>query len=190
MRIFFGATIPEETKNEINDIQWKLRPILPGARFESRDKLHITLLFIGDFDDERVEELYASSVEKVKEGILEPSPVEIYGTDYFPNENTRRGIWLDCRDNGTLAAVAQSLSENSRMFGVIPEARAFRAHITIARSRGRDSRGMKHIDLQKVWDESKLSTKQFNPKSVALFQSKLSPSGSEYEVIHEFSLQQ
>ncbi|MCL5267842.1 MAG: RNA 2',3'-cyclic phosphodiesterase [Bacteroidetes bacterium] len=189
MRIFFGATLLEETKDEIIDIQRELRSLVSGARFEGRDKLHITLQFIGDFSSEKVEELYNFSTDQLKQKLVEPSAVDIIGLGYFPNENVRRGIWLDCRDSGTLAAIADSLRTSSKEFGIVPESRPFKAHITIARSKGHEAGGMKRIDLQKAWDEGKLSAKRFFPKSVALFQSRLLPSGSEYEVIHEFSLQ-
>ena len=189
MRIFFGATIPEETKNEIIDIQSGLRARVPDARFEGRDKLHITLQFIGDFSEERVDELYNSSIDRLRENLGQATVVEVVGPGYFPGQNVRRGIWLECRDDGTLAAIADSLKSSTRQFGIMPEMRQFKAHITIARSRGHEAGGMRRVDLQKAWDEGKLSAKRFFPKSVALFQSKLLPSGSEYEIIHEFLLQ-
>ncbi len=162
--------------------------MVPDARFEGKDKLHITLQFIGDFPYERTKELYTRSTNELRSKIPEPSAVEILGMGYFPNEKVRRGIWLDCKDGGLLASAAESLRTSSKEFGIVPESRPFRAHITIARFRANERESAGPVDLQKAWDEGKLSVERFFPTSIALFQSKLLPSGSEYRVLHEFLL--
>ena len=133
MRIFFGATLPDETKRQIAEIQAMLRPEIWNARFEGRDKLHITLLFIGDLRPQKVDALFNSAaVELGKHSGRSPS-TEIIGMNYFPNWQVRRGIWLDCRDDGSLASFADSVKTASMDYGVVPEKREFKPHITIAR---------------------------------------------------------
>ncbi len=204
MRIFFGATLPEQTKREISDLQQILRPRLTNARFETEDKLHITLVFIGDFDGEKVDRLFSSTADELeKHSRISPS-TEIIGMKFFPNEKIRRGIWLDCYDDGSLSSFADSIKTAVRKFGVEPEARAFKAHITIARIRGTDERRDTHYrlrrdspahepggnaDLQKLAGEGKLPVRRFFPSSVALFESTLKPSGSEYRILREYSLE-
>jgi len=191
MRIFFGATLPEETKAKIAELQASLHSLMLNARIEKRDKLHITLQFIGDFDERQVDDLYSSALREVNPSTLKSSVVSIVDLDFFPNEKVKRGIWLGCSDDGTLAAVSRRIGTAMRQHGVVPETRAFRPHITIARF-GRDSREnreISRIDLQKLIADGKLSAEQFFPTTVALFQSTLSSSGSEYRILHEFPLE-
>ncbi len=200
MRIFFGATLPEATKAEITKLQKELRSSITEARIEGKDKLHITLQFIGDFESKNIERLYSSVVGELEKSSFKSSQVEIVGMNYFPNEKVRRGIWLDCEDDGTLASIADSIKSVTKEFGIIPESRAFKSHITIARLKGgeRQRGGGNYFstgsfgDLQKFAGQGKLFLERFFPKSVALFESTLNPdrSGSEYKILFEYPLQQ
>ena len=97
---------------------------------------------------------------------------------------------LTARDDGTLAAIAESIKSVTGQFGVAAETRAFKPHITIARLRGgKDERSQKnYLDLQKLWGNGKLSVERFFPKSVALFESILKSSGSEYKILSDIPL--
>ena len=189
MRIFFGATLPENTKTQTENIQEELRNNIDGIRIEAREKLHITLHFIGDFMPEKIESLFSSVSGEVKRSGFKSSLTEVDGLSYFPSEKIRRGIWIDCRDDGTLGAIAETVKSVAEKFGVIPERRAFRPHITIARFRGEGGTNRKnYLDLQKLWSNGKLSIERFFPKSIALFESTLKSSGSEYEVLSDIPL--
>ncbi len=190
MRIFFGATLPEETKMEIQEIQEEIHSSIPDIRIESADKLHITLQFIGDFAPAKIASLSSSVGEEMEKSSYKSPVTEINGMNYFPNEKIRRGIWIDCRDDGTLAAIAESIKSVTGQFGVAAETRAFKPHITIARLRGgKDERSQKnYLDLQKLWGNGKLSVERFFPKSVALFESILKSSGSEYKILSDIPL--
>lgn len=189
MRIFFGATLPENTKTQIEKIQEELHGSSRDARIEVRNKLHITLQFIGDFKPEKVDDLFSSVSREVESRCFKSSSTEVNGMNYFPNEKVRRGIWIDCQDDGTLAAIAESIKSVTIKFGVIPEKRAFKPHITILRFRNGADRSQKNfLDLQKLWSDGKLSIERFFPKSIALFESTLKSSGSEYKILSDIPL--
>ncbi len=204
MRLFFGATLPDQTKNEIVSVQEILRPRLPNAKFEGSEKLHITLQFIGDFRQDFVDRLFASALEELRNCPDQSPATEVVAMNYFPNEKTKRGIWLDCQDDGSLAVFANALRTASAKFGIVPESRAFKPHITIARLRetferrsvASGFRGSTRIaesraseDLQKFVGEGKLSVERFFPRGIALFESTLKSSGSEYRILNEYLLE-
>jgi 2'-5' RNA ligase len=196
MRLFFGATIPEKTKTQIEKIQEEIRSSFENVRIEGADKLHITLQFIGDFpedpldDRKNVETLFSGVDEEIKRRAFKSSAAEAIGMNYFPGKNLARGIWIDCRDDGTLGAIAESVKAVTAQFGVVAEGRAFVPHITVARFHGESRRrsGENYVDLQKLWSNGKLSIERFFPQSVALFESILKSSGSEYRVLSEIGL--
>jgi len=157
MRIFFGATLSESTKTQIEKIQEELRNDIDDIRIEARQKLHITLQFIGDFKPEKVESLFSSVRGEIERSRFKSPLTAVNGLSYFPNERVRRGVWIDCQDDGTLGAIAELIKSVTEKFGVIPEKREFKPHITIARFRGEGDRNRKnYIDLQKLWSNGKL----------------------------------
>ncbi|MFZ1082925.1 MAG: RNA 2',3'-cyclic phosphodiesterase [Candidatus Kryptoniota bacterium] len=186
MRIFFGATIPENTKKQIVKIQEQLRSSIYDARFESEDKLHITLQFIGDFEPEKSSDLFSAVAGEIEKLSFKFSAVEIAGINFFPNEKIRRGIWLDCKDDGTLGEIAEAIKSVTKTFSIVPEVRQFNAHITIARLKERSN--ATYIDLKKFEREAKLQIEKFFPMSVALFESMLKSSDSEYKILSQISL--
>jgi 2'-5' RNA ligase len=192
LRIFFGATIPEITKLQIKEVQREFRELtevqnLPDLdiRFESEDKLHITLQFIGDFESSKVQGLFSSIGAEIEKSLISFSEVEVSGLDFFPGWKTRRGVWLECKDDGTLGRISGIIKSVTKRFGVASEERPFKAHITIARMKGRDA---SRIDLNRVKVRSKLKIDKFFPTSVALFESTLKTSGSEYRILSRISL--
>ncbi|HEY9166326.1 MAG TPA: RNA 2',3'-cyclic phosphodiesterase [Candidatus Kryptonia bacterium] len=192
MRIFFGATIPDQIKSKIGELQNELFAFEPGARLESKSKLHITLQFIGEFGKDGLEELFASARNDLNKSSVGFSPVRLAGMNYFPNEKMKRGIWIDCSDDGSLSKIARTIELSSAKYGVTPEQRGYKPHITLARLKEYRGRKESSIDLQKFWSESKLGVERFVPRSVALFESFMNPdrSGSEYRILHEFPLQE
>ncbi len=191
MRLFWGATLPVPTKNQIRKAQVELSQIFANLRIEGVDKLHITLQFMGDLSSDRVDELLKSVRGTIVAGSFNWQSVENKGISFFPNEKISRGIWIDCRDGGTLAAIAESIKSVTADFGIISERREFVPHITIGRfGRNRIRQDFKNgVDLQKLWSQGKLTIGEFFPVSVALFESKLKPSGSEYKIVSEISLE-
>ncbi|HUI28786.1 MAG TPA: RNA 2',3'-cyclic phosphodiesterase [Candidatus Acidoferrales bacterium] len=209
MRIFFGATLPDSVKMQIIRIQEELRPSVHDAKFEGKDKLHITLQFIGDFKFEKLPELFSSVESALKELSPKWSAVEVVGMNFFPSEKIRRGIWLDCQDDGTLSRVSETIKSVTAKFGIVPEDRPFKPHITIARLKDRNVRlsrthtdersvSFRHSDnfgrdrvedLKKFESEGKLRFEKFSPVSIALFESRLNrdKSGSEYKILSEIS---
>jgi 2'-5' RNA ligase len=68
----------------------------------------------------------------------------------------------------------------------VPEVRHFKVHITIARLKEQSSSA--NLDLKKFESEGKLRIERFFPMSVALFESLLKSSGSEYKILSQISL--
>jgi len=190
MRIFFGATLSPDLISEIDSMQKVLKGNIPDARLERPEKLHITLHFIGEFPDGAVDELFRKASESLSSVGLVSAETTIVGMNFFPGERIKRGIWLDCVDNGTLEIFAGKLKKDSESYGVIPEERSYRPHITIARLKHYRERKEKPFDLQKFSTETKLIGQRFFPQSVALFESILNPgsAGSQYRILRQLNL--
>lgn len=57
MRIFIAFDIPEEIRSRITDYMDRARKLAPEARWARVEGLHVTLKFIGETSDARVQEI-------------------------------------------------------------------------------------------------------------------------------------
>lgn len=127
-RLFF-ALWPDDR------VRARLAPLAAGyeGRRVSSENLHLTLLFLGATDADR-----RACVERAAASVPF-APFELVLTDV--QWQRRRGIvWMAARKVPVeLNRLVVALNEGLRGCGFAPEARAFRAHVTLARKvrRGR-----------------------------------------------------
>jgi 2'-5' RNA ligase len=96
--------------------------------------LHVTISFLGWVDDERVAEI-SRAVATAVEGCARV-PTVLAGLGTFPRASRARVIWAGLQDEGgALAAVADRVQQGVAAIGFEPEARAWQAHVTLARLR-------------------------------------------------------
>jgi len=165
LRLFTAIDIPPDVRALLAALIERLRP-LAKLNWIPVEKLHITTKFIGEWPDKpeaRLDELKLALAS-----VKAPAPVDIVirGLGRLP-----RVLYAAVEQNEALTALA---SATERAVGGPAENRAYRPHITLARTRTRVPR----IDLE-------LSTiGSFRASSFALY---LSAAG-KYTKLQEFSL--
>ncbi len=105
---------------------------VPGARWVPKENLHLTLVFLGRVDDERLAEI-SNAVADALQGHVDFS-VRLGELGAFPSVKRARVAWagLDDPTQG-LAGLADSVGGTLEPLGFQREARAFRPHVTLAR---------------------------------------------------------
>ncbi|SFR76080.1 2'-5' RNA ligase [Marinobacter daqiaonensis] len=175
-RLFFGLELPEECKGILLDLACGI----PGARWQSRDQLHLTLLFLGQVEPERV-----PSVVTGMDGLpLEAFSLRLRGTGCFGDPEKPRNLWAGVAPEAPVAALHQEVDRRMQGCGFAPETRDFRPHVTLARF-GRRKAGSVAAFLDR---NQALSTPSFIISSVSLFASTPGKEGSRYEVFARFPL--
>jgi RNA 2',3'-cyclic 3'-phosphodiesterase len=166
LRLFTAIDIPPDVKAALSTVLDRLRP-LAKLSWIPLEKLHITTKFIGEWPEERLDDL-----KRALASIKAPAPVDIVirGLGRLP-----RVLYAAVEPNEALTALAAA---TERAVGVSGEDQAdnrvYRPHITLARTRKR----VPHVDLE-------LSTiGSFRASSFALY---LSAAG-KYTKLQEFSL--
>ncbi len=110
------------------------------VRFVSREKMHMTLLFLGDIPEELLPVVYAafdraiSGEISTEEGVPHMIPMQIGA---FPNPRRARVIWVGAEDfGGTTELLVKKLREElaaeGNRYGFPVDTRPFVPHITIA----------------------------------------------------------
>ena len=172
MRAFISVDMPEEVKEEIGRIQNKL-PKFFGKKTEL-ENLHLTLKFLGEIDEKRVEEVK----KKLKEIRFEGFDAEIKEIGVF-SERFIRIIWLYLNNCEKLQKEVDEKLKN--LFE--PEKR-FMSHLTIARVKKIENK----YKFLKELKELKIPKIKFKVENFKLKKSTLIEYGPIYETLEEYNL--
>lgn len=174
-RLFFGLEIPSEIKHRL----LKVRSAVSGAKWQSAEQLHITLLFLGS-----VEELQLEAVANAAREIQsEPFELSVAGLGCFGQSRRPRNLWAGVQPEAPVAAIHEALGQRMENLGFEAERRSFLPHITLARFKRQPG------SVEGLLAEQGASVfGQFAVTEFALFESKPGPAGSVYRVIERFPL--
>lgn len=129
MRLFVGLPIPDPVQSDLRTLLNRLRP-LADFRWTAIENLHVTMKFIGEFAEARVDELIGALSH-----VSMPSPVEIAvrGLGWFPNPHHPRVFWAGVDGGHSLRTLASAIDQATSRLGIATEERQFRPHLTLAR---------------------------------------------------------
>ena len=180
MRVFIAVDLPPELRNELAKLQRELEPLTDTARWVAPESIHVTLRFIGEVPEKRLEEIDAALTGLTWKSFA----ITVRSVGFFPGNRSPRVFWAGM-EAPTMQNLAEELDSRMERLGFEKEKRAFRPHITLARSR--DSR----IDSSLVTAASQYAEHYFGSfmvDRVFLFKSILKPTGAVYERLREYLL--
>ncbi len=128
MRIFIAINLSEQLKTYMEGIQSNVRPFCEGGLFSRRDIMHLTLAFIGETDQQGVEQAKLV-LEKVE---FEPFALSVSGIGRFCREEGDI-LWLGVKQNHHLNRVQKQLYASLNRRGFRMQEQAFFPHLTLAR---------------------------------------------------------
>jgi len=175
VRSFIAIPCPDELKDKIVEIQSKI-PSFCDAKLVERENIHSTLKFLGDVDDNKIEEI-KKQLEFAKN--LNEFKISLKGLGVFPNENYIRVIWIGVNEPEKIVEIQKQIDENLSSLGFKKE-KDFHPHFTIARIKSvTDKFGLKNF----IKENSSKEFGSFMTKEVHLMESKLTPNGPVYSRI-------
>lgn len=133
MRLFLALELQQSTADAMHAAVGPLRVSEPGLAWVSAHKLHLTLKFIGDADDERAAALVAAT-ERAAAG-HRPIELTLGGVGAFPNFRRPRVVWLGIEGDRRLELLHHDAELAVADAEYEVEGRPFRPHITLARVR-------------------------------------------------------
>jgi 2'-5' RNA ligase len=175
MRLFAALSIPDAVAQTLLMLQGGI----PGARWQTREQLHLTLRFIGEVDGRQ-----ASDIDDVLAAIAAPGfALELHGVGSFGGRDPRQ-LWAGVRANGALAHLQRKIETALQRIGLAPESRKFTPHVTLARLKA-SPRG-KVMDY--LSDHALYASAPFDVQAFELFRSTLTPNGSLYTAERSYPL--
>lgn len=174
-RLFVALPLPEA----IRDILLDTMDGIEAARWQSEEQLHLTLRFAGELDPRAAEDLVAA-LALVR---AEPFALEIRGVGHFARKRRPHTLWAAVPPAEPLAILQRRVERACRAAGLPPETRKFVPHVTLARLNA--SSGPIGGWLA---DNALLAAGPWPVDSFALYESRLTPHGSDYERLEDFPL--
>lgn len=176
MRLFVGIELPSVIADHLALVGGGI----PGARWEDRDKLHVTVRFIGEVD--------GGTKRRIEEALdtVRCSPFELAAADvgFFPPGGKPRILWAGVEPTEPLHELHDRIERALAHAGLPPEGRKYTPHITLARLRDPP----RHKVIEFLQHHALLRTGTFDVESFQLYSSVLSPGGSKYRIEHHYRL--
>jgi 2'-5' RNA ligase len=182
IRSFIALPSTSELSDALRGVQEQLREERADVKWDTPDKFHITLKFLGSVEQEILSRLTESLAAATAEAAAFPLVYSSVGA--FPDIVRPRVLWVGAEPSDALATVQRQVESVCNRFGFPPEGRAFHPHITLGRVKGsfnlhRLTAKVKSITFEPV---------QTNCSELLLIKSDLRPTGSVYTTLKSFPL--
>jgi 2'-5' RNA ligase len=182
IRSFIALPTLPQIRQAIAGIQKKLKVTQADVKWELQDKFHITLVFLGNVEQSRIELLSVALGKIVQQ--FSSSPITYESLGAFPNAHSPRVVWIGIRHNQIILELQAEIARACAGFGIPREDRMFHPHITLGRVKGTRN-------LDRLTEAIKTIT--FEPietycSEILLMKSDLRPGGSIYTIMKSFPL--
>ena len=132
MRFFIALELPETSKQQLQSVQQALKQTIPTVNLADPDKLHLTLAFISDEPEERVDQ-FISVIKHAVSGIhpFEVTPAYIDG---FPTLHHAHTFWVGVKgDIDKLMVIRERIKDGLDNLSLPVDERRYTPHIAIAK---------------------------------------------------------
>jgi 2'-5' RNA ligase len=175
MRLFVALALPDAVAASLDPIQGGV----PGARWQSREQLHLTLRFIGEVDGRD-----ANAIHDALTGITAPPfQLTLKGVGEFGGKHPH-ALWAGIAPCEALLHLQRKIETALQRIGLEPERRKYTPHVTLARLAGA-SRGRV---MDYLVDHALYASAPFDVGAFILYSSLLTPNGSLYTAEHAYRL--
>lgn len=178
LRLFTGIRIPTSLHDRLEAMQSGV----PGAKWVAPENFHITLNFIGDVEENRLEDLH----DILAEIGGTPFPVTLSGTGSFGSK-APKVLWAGLEPSPDLEALQKKIVRRLDRGGFPIDARKYSPHVTLAYMRG-DQRP--NGERLRSWLEATAPflAAPFEVSEFSLIESRLGRGGSHYTDLASYAL--
>lgn len=187
MRLFVALEVGTEVRDSLAELIDELRAIDAAAaknkaRWVRAENLHMTLKFIGNVGDGRL--------DAIREALSDVRPATVVemrfrGLGFFPNDRRPRVLWAGIEPSPNLAPLVDEIEARLERLDIPRETREFAPHLTLAR-----------FDPPGISEELRTATTQYASRDFGmvrtgtfhLFESKTRPTGVEYSRLSSFPI--
>jgi len=173
MRLFISINLPPEAEKYLYDISRNFT----AARITPAKSFHLTLKFLGEVPDEKIDEIKAS-LEYIK---FQKFKMRLDKVGFFADRNGHiRVIWVGLFAPEILYHLQKDVEDAVKKYAE-PDDKKFIPHITLARVKFANDK-----DLIAQIKSSKIEKTEIKVLHFSLMKSELSPIGPKYTELAQF----
>lgn len=177
-RLFVAIDLPLPVKRELAGICRGL----PGARWVADEQIHLTLRFIGEVDNGRVQD-----IREALAGIRRAAfALRLVGPAVFPPHGQPRVLWAGVEPVEPVVVLRDKVESLLVRLGLKPEGRKFSPHVTMARLRDTPVAGLTSYLAGKAL----FTSSEFEVDAFHLFSSVLTRKGAIHRLEASYPLNQ
>jgi 2'-5' RNA ligase len=132
MRLFLAIELSNETRRHLAGVQEHLHSIPRNVSWTKPENLHLTLKFLGEVPDDQVKPI-CDALSAIP--LVGPFPLKADRLTCFPPRGAVRIIAAGMETPAALQELVNHIESTCKSFGFPLEARAYHAHVTLARAR-------------------------------------------------------
>ena len=184
IRSFLAIELPKPVLKKIEEVQGDLRSTHADVRWVNPEKIHLTLKFFGNIEESRIDPIFKSIEEPIRNTL--PFSLKVRGLGAFPNLKNPRVIWMGLVDGReVLISFQKQIETQLEKIGFQPEDRPFHPHLTLGRMKS--SRGKEEL-VGRMEKHKEEEFGDFQVERVILFKSDLRPTGPIYTPLKDLKL--
>ncbi len=177
MRLFIAIDLPHPLQKKLSAFKQEFL----HCRWVPEDHLHLTLRFVGDAEEELAKNIQLS-LQSIQ---AQPIELSLIGLGCFPNERYPRVLWIGMEANQGLEKLQKTIEQKLQELGIFAETRPFTPHITLARFKSPNPKGLSNF----LAHHGGFHSDPFRVEEFYLYSSTLSPKGAIHEKIGTYPLQ-
>ncbi len=181
LRLFTAVDVPDSVRENAVQLQERLKTDLDGVKWTRPEKMHITLKFLGDMEEQKLPSV--KEILRQCAGEQTPFDLRVSGPGTFPRSGRPRVLWVGVHEEETsvLEDCHDYLDERYADLGVDRESRDFHPHLTLGRVRNGAPDNVREV----LNEEQGTVLGRFTVTSLTLYRSELHPDGSRYTALIE-----
>jgi len=168
IRLFVGLKIPDDVCKKLSS----LCSGLANVRWVKKENFHVTLQFIGEVQENWLEDL----VQSLSEVKFSQFDLTLSGVNFFGSARIVKSIWVGIKEKEDLLRLYSKISMSIEKVGIDFKRRKFTPHVSIARFVRQPGRKFQNY----IEENSLFNSRTFSIKSFTLFESVLKPNGPIY----------
>ena len=184
VRTFIAIELPGDVREYVAECEDRLRRAGADVRWVRPDRIHLTLLFLGEVPADRLADLEAAV--RAAAGSFAPLAIQAAGAGRFPPRGAPRIIWIGIEEpTGGLVRLQKAVADAAADFAEKREDREFAAHLTLGRAKsGKNARPLDEAIAAMAAETGPA----FEAREVVIFKSELSPQGPTYTPLAKLPL--
>jgi 2'-5' RNA ligase len=176
-RLFVALSLPDDVAQSLQ----RLQSGVPGARWQTREQLHLTLRFIGEVDGRD-----AIAIHDALSTIDAPGfSLALHAVGEFGGKRPH-ALWAGVRPNDALMHLQQKIETALQRVGQPADRTRYVPHVTLARLRGTQPG---HV-MDYLTDHALYSSAPFRAGAFILYSSLLTSGGSIYRAERAYRLKE